>query len=436
MGLHGRLKERFCGKFPEFGAIFMSNASTREECFDRKLLGLPMSHADFVKGVKVGMILFLFEYERRQLHGVFKATSDGDIDIVPHAYSSSGKKFPAQVKFTTIWHCYPLREKEFSNIIRDNYFATNRFNFGLSKDQVQSLLGLFGSRMIKVSRSQSFIRSEIEKNYPESSKRRKMKRGKSTRTKGARKKLKGSSLDSSQSSLAFIAGHSSSSGLELLPNPDHAIQIQPVSVGEDVKELESSLNSDIELGDYIPLLQSDDSDSPDTRASPESGFFATDRTSLPFSLTGLYKDKCKPVPAASPIIEVGDVHIKENDYGLKSSIENHQEDNNSDYIYNLSVRGLYSDASNSRDSVFSRLNLSSGVEVKEDHTRVEKSVKRTRKQRNRTSEVDSSAQDIMEELQQMHDTWNETVGMPRSVERENDHTVSKRSSVFSRLSWD
>jgi hypothetical protein len=92
------------GKFPEFGAIFMSNRATRKECFRRKLLGLPSGQADFVKQVKAGMVLFLFEFERRELHGVFQACSDGAMNIVPHAYSSSGKQFPAQVLCLFIAH--------------------------------------------------------------------------------------------------------------------------------------------------------------------------------------------------------------------------------------------------------------------------------------------------------------------------------------------
>ena len=41
-----------------------------------------------------------------------------------------------QVKFTIIWHCDPLFEDEFRDAIRDNYFGTYKFNFGLSKEQV------------------------------------------------------------------------------------------------------------------------------------------------------------------------------------------------------------------------------------------------------------------------------------------------------------
>lgn len=85
------------GTIPKHGAIFMSNRNTLKECLRRRLFGLPFSWADFVKHVKVGMILFLFEHERRELHGVFQASTDGAIDIVPNAFCSSGKQFSAQV---------------------------------------------------------------------------------------------------------------------------------------------------------------------------------------------------------------------------------------------------------------------------------------------------------------------------------------------------
>lgn len=90
-------KNSATGNAPDFGAIFMSNRSTIDECFQRNLFGLPHAFAEFVKEVKAGMILFLFEYEQKKLYGVFRAVSDGRMDIVPSAYHSTGKKFPAQV---------------------------------------------------------------------------------------------------------------------------------------------------------------------------------------------------------------------------------------------------------------------------------------------------------------------------------------------------
>lgn len=144
---------------PIFGAIFMANQSTKKECLFRKLFGLPPPQINFVKKVKCGMVLFLFEFEERKLFGVFQAISDGALDIVPHAYNG---KFPAQVSFyvlhpvqclgtyfsnvdaisscqirvRSIWDCKPLNECDFRGDILDNYYTSNKFNFGLSKLQV------------------------------------------------------------------------------------------------------------------------------------------------------------------------------------------------------------------------------------------------------------------------------------------------------------
>lgn len=91
------------GRDPDYGAIFISNCVTKRECFKRGLFGLPSSDIPFVEKVKTGTILFLFEYEKRLLHGVFKATCDGSLNIDPKAFASSGKQYPAQVR-TQLFH--------------------------------------------------------------------------------------------------------------------------------------------------------------------------------------------------------------------------------------------------------------------------------------------------------------------------------------------
>ncbi|KAK9133915.1 hypothetical protein Scep_013443 [Stephania cephalantha] len=133
-----------------FGAIFMCNRATMKECLKRKLFGLPPSGSGFVKKVKAGMVLFLFEYEERKLYGVYQATSDGAINIVPNAFRSSGMPIPAQVLFKKIWNCDPLSEHEFQDAIRDNYYTQSKFHFGLDEDQVSKLLRLFNSRKVKI----------------------------------------------------------------------------------------------------------------------------------------------------------------------------------------------------------------------------------------------------------------------------------------------
>ncbi|KAL1200454.1 B2 protein [Cardamine amara subsp. amara] len=152
------------GEDPEYGAIFMSNSSTRRECLRRELFGLPIGLAGFVKQVKAGMMLFLFEFESRELHGVFEACSDGGINIEPNAFRSSGKQFPAQVKFKEKWRCRPLTESEFRHSITENYFTAKKFNFGLSKAQVQRLLKLFSSKKVGSSRRRNVAVAKSERN--------------------------------------------------------------------------------------------------------------------------------------------------------------------------------------------------------------------------------------------------------------------------------
>lgn len=85
------------GSDPDFGAIFMSNSGTRRECLRTGLFGLPTLYIPFVEKIKAGTTLFLFEYEKKLLHGVFMATCDGGVNIVPNAFASTGMKYPAQV---------------------------------------------------------------------------------------------------------------------------------------------------------------------------------------------------------------------------------------------------------------------------------------------------------------------------------------------------
>lgn len=161
MGINDKNNNAY-GKDPDYGAIFMSNSETKRECFKRGLFGLPSSDIQFVEQIKTGMILFLFEYEKRQLHGVFKASCDGAINIVPNAFAKVGKQFPAQVKFDAIWLCKPLPEKLFRDAIRENYFTSNKFNFGLSENQVHELLYLFNERRLEPEASPGRLLSSNE----------------------------------------------------------------------------------------------------------------------------------------------------------------------------------------------------------------------------------------------------------------------------------
>ncbi|CAM0913017.1 unnamed protein product [Alopecurus aequalis] len=128
------------------GAIFLCNHLTRKECFDRKMFGLSSKCTDFIQRVKAGAALFLYDVNQHKLHGVFEATSDGAMNIVPDAYASTGFQYPCQIRFKRIWFCKPLMESEFEDAVQDNYFYRNKFTYGLSHQQVVKLLHLFSSR--------------------------------------------------------------------------------------------------------------------------------------------------------------------------------------------------------------------------------------------------------------------------------------------------
>ncbi|XP_062233482.1 uncharacterized protein LOC133930772 isoform X2 [Phragmites australis] len=128
------------------GAIFLCNHLTRKECFERKIFGLAPYCADFVEKVKAGTTLFLFDVDQRKLHGVFEATSDGAVNIIPDAYISIGQQYPSQIRFKRIWFCEPLMEGEFQDAVRKSFSIKNKFSYGLSHQQVAKLLHLFSSR--------------------------------------------------------------------------------------------------------------------------------------------------------------------------------------------------------------------------------------------------------------------------------------------------
>ncbi|XP_010936594.1 uncharacterized protein [Elaeis guineensis] len=150
------------------GAIFMCNRMTKKECLERKLFGLPSHQAGFLKKVKAGMLLFLFEHEERKLYGVFEATSDGALNIIPNAFLSSGKSYPAQILFKRIWFCKPLSEDEFGDAIKENYYRPYKFEFGLSYDQVLRLIHLFSLKKIRVSQFQGRMPNKLIKQFENS----------------------------------------------------------------------------------------------------------------------------------------------------------------------------------------------------------------------------------------------------------------------------
>ncbi|CAN8251945.1 unnamed protein product [Cochlearia groenlandica] len=124
------------------GYIFMCNAVTKPDCFRYRVFGIPRGRKDVVESIKPGMKLFLYDFEKRLLYGVYEATVGGKLDIEPEAFD---RKYPAQVGFRIVKNCYPLPETAFKSAILENYRGGAKFKQELAPHQVMSLLSLFRS---------------------------------------------------------------------------------------------------------------------------------------------------------------------------------------------------------------------------------------------------------------------------------------------------
>lgn len=77
------------------GFIFYCTNKTEKECFERSLFGTEKAYGPIVIRIRKGDILFLNNLNSNSLYGVFKAVSDGDLNIQPDAW---GGKYPFQIK--------------------------------------------------------------------------------------------------------------------------------------------------------------------------------------------------------------------------------------------------------------------------------------------------------------------------------------------------
>ncbi|XP_057524691.1 uncharacterized protein LOC130804316 [Amaranthus tricolor] len=130
--------------------IFGCKHSTFNECNSKLLFGLPSFHIKYVQNVSVGMPLFLFNYSDRKLHGIYEATSHGQMYLDEFAWSLDGEEvtmFPAQVQVKVRMQCRPLAEEQFKPIIAKNYNShePNHFWFELDHTQTNRLITLFSA---------------------------------------------------------------------------------------------------------------------------------------------------------------------------------------------------------------------------------------------------------------------------------------------------
>ncbi|GFP82618.1 b2 protein [Phtheirospermum japonicum] len=121
------------------GFIFMCNSSTKLECYQYRVFGLPLGKKEVVEEIQPGAKLFLFDFQLKLLYGIYEATSAGKMNLEPAAFAG---KFPAQVKFRIFKECLPMPERILRNIIKENYTGY-KFKQELSINQVKNLLSSF-----------------------------------------------------------------------------------------------------------------------------------------------------------------------------------------------------------------------------------------------------------------------------------------------------
>ncbi|CAD7695794.1 unnamed protein product [Ostreobium quekettii] len=123
------------------GAIFGCTDDTMAECLQRHLFALPAANKQLAAAILPQMPLFLFNYSRRELLGVFESVTSGDT-FVPEAFQG---RFPCQVRVRRLINYPALSEKQFKAAIRGNYYSGHKFNYKLTQQQVDMLLATFKS---------------------------------------------------------------------------------------------------------------------------------------------------------------------------------------------------------------------------------------------------------------------------------------------------
>jgi DNA modification methylase len=117
------------------GFIFACGESTEAECLARMLFGTDRTYGPVVIRIRKGDLLFLNNLDTDNLHGVFRAITDGDFNMEPRAWKG---KYPYQVRVETLGNKITL--KNAAKILKA--FSITR-NTSLHTKKLAAFLNLF-----------------------------------------------------------------------------------------------------------------------------------------------------------------------------------------------------------------------------------------------------------------------------------------------------
>ncbi|KAL0034467.1 hypothetical protein WJX79_003839 [Trebouxia sp. C0005] len=139
------------------GVIFGCSHDTYDECVNGLIFGLPRPHICYVQYIVPGMPVFLYNYSDRTMHGIFKAVSEGDLEINPRGWTTfpnQRTQYPAQVRVEVYNQCPSLSEREFRPLLKDCYSQdtsqSSRLCFELKRSEAQNLCRLFNAASARV----------------------------------------------------------------------------------------------------------------------------------------------------------------------------------------------------------------------------------------------------------------------------------------------
>lgn len=142
--------------YEQYGYIFLCNNTTASECLDKKVFGAKDSvWQDFISRIQIGSPCFLWNYQKQELYGIFRAVSFPYYDRERRNFNGN---YPAQVKVDWIEEIKtPLKIQELKSIINFKEHPPIQ----ISSEVSQRIINKFNTLTVKIDRqSREFLASD------------------------------------------------------------------------------------------------------------------------------------------------------------------------------------------------------------------------------------------------------------------------------------